>query len=302
MPKEITHWMLAEQALQSLPRGSRLRTTISEHRDAYLGGAVLPDTLAHIFRGPFHPKARQLGQRFHDQEGNSYAPLITAELQFPDGIPAPLLSCLLGVVSHMEADIALHPWVYAATGDGGIGEHYRLETAIDVHFIRKGAAPAERRLDRLMSPCAREALVTAAGVLFDREAELPRRALEQSLELHCRFQGMYDQTLWKLSMKVLGKVCGSPYKEQRQLFYPVRKSKVELVPAGDAGDWLDPESGQLRSETLEDLAQKAVEKTVEIFRRIEETGSFATALADHHGPNLLTGLPGVVKHKSQEGG
>ena len=298
MPKELTHWMLAERALASLPNGCRVQRTISQHRKAYLGGAVLPDTLAHIFRGPFHPTARVLSQRFHDARGNSYAPLIRAERRFPDGMPAPLFSCLLGVICHMEADMALHPYVYAATGSA-IGEHYRLETGIDLHFLQRGAAPAHRRLDRLLCSSTKEVMVNAAGLLFAPDGELPRRALEHSLALHCRFQAMYDRTLWKLAVRVLGTLCGSPFKEQRHLFYPVRAAKGGMVEAGGDGAWRHPESGELRNASLDELACEAVERTVAVFRRIEAAGTLEEALSAPPGANLLTGLHGVVKGESE---
>ena len=287
--------MLAERALAGLPDGGRLQRIIVQHRNAYLGGAVLPDTLAHIFRGPFHPTAGSLSHRFHNAGGNSYAPLIRAERRFPDGIPSALFSCFLGVICHMEADMALHPFVYAATGNAGIGEHYRMETGIDVHFLQLGAAPAHRRLDRLLCASSKEAMLTAAGFLFDPEGELPRRALEHSLALHCRFQARYDRLFWKLAVRVLGRVCGSPFSEQLHLFYPLRASREGMIGAGGNSKWRHPESGEMKRTSLDDLAREAVERTAAIFRRIEAAGTFAAALDTHPGANLLTGLHGVKK-------
>jgi len=295
MPKELTHWMLAERALEALPSGSRIAGIIAGHREAYLGGAVLPDTLAHIVSGPHHPAARLLSKRFHNPPGNSYQPLISAEARFPDGLPEALLSCFLGVISHMEADIALHPYVFAATGGAGIGEHYRLETALDVRFLARGKAPAQRRLDRLLGASTREVLVSAAGLLFDPDGALPRQALERSLALHSRFQSMYDRTFWKLAVRLLGRVCGSPFREQRHLFYPLGKAKIGKPEAGPERGWRHPETGELESAAPDELARQAVERTVGLFLRIEAAGSLGAALAAHPGANLLTGLPGIIK-------
>jgi hypothetical protein len=295
MPKELTHWMLAERALAGLPGGSPVRGMVARHREAYLGGAVLPDTLAHIFRGPYHPTARILGLRFHDAPGNSYQPLIRAEERFPEGLPPALFSCFLGVICHMETDLVLHPYVYAATGSAGIEEHYRLETAIDLHFLQRGAAPAQRRLDRLLGSSTREVLVSAAGLLFDPEGELPRQALELSLALHCRFQSMYDRTFWKLAVRLLGRLCGSPFREQAHLFYPLARSGGGMIKVGHDGQWRHPETGELKSASLDELAREAVERTVAVFLRIETAGTFAAALVTPPGANLLTGLHGVEK-------
>jgi hypothetical protein len=256
---------------------------------------VLPDTLAHILSGPYHPTARILGHRFHDAPGNSYQPLISAEARFPDGLPPALFSCFMGVISHMEADMTLHPYVYAATGCAGIGEHYRLETAIDVHFLGGGSLPVQRRLDRLLGASTREVLISAAGLLFDPDGELPREALERSLALHSRFQSMYDRTFWKMAVRLLARLRGAPFREQRHLFYPLRRSRGVLVGAGKEAEWRHPETGELQNASLDDLARQAVERTVAVFLRIEEAGSLAAALAAPAGANLLTGLHGVGK-------
>jgi hypothetical protein len=294
MPKELTHWMLAERALDGLPDGSRVAGIITRHRGAYLGGAVLPDTLAHLCHGPDYPTARLLSRRFHDATENSYLPLISAERHFPEGLPPALFSCFLGVISHMEADVALHPYVYAATGNAGIGEHYRLETAIDMQFLRDGSAPAQRRLDRLLDSGTREVLVSAAGLLFDPEGELPRLALERSLQLHCRYQSLYDRTLWKMAVRLLARLWGAPFREQRHLFYPLRGSNGEKSRECEKG-WRHPETGALEHSSLDDLARGAVERTVQLFLRIEAEGTLAAALATYPGANLLTGLHGVKK-------
>jgi len=297
MPKELTHWMLAERALEALPSGSRIAALIGRQREAYLGGAVLPDTLAHLLRGPHHPAARRLSRRFHDAPGNSYQPLIGAEARFPEGLPEPLLACFLGVISHLEADVALHPFVYAASGSAGIGEHYRLETAIDVKLLAQGRGPTPRRLEGLLGAPTRELLVSAAGLLFDPDGELPRQALERSLTLHCRFQSLYDRTFWKLAVRLLARLCGSPFREQRHLFYPLRKGicQAGMLEAGEHGGWRHPETGELESATLDGLVRLAVERTVAVFLRIEAAGTLGAALASPPGANLLTGLPGVKK-------
>src|ERR1039457_4149630 len=150
MPKELTHWILAERALAGLSNDSRLRELIRIHHDSYLGGAVLPDTLMHLCRGPHASTALDLATCFHDTTGNSFAPLIRAEQRFPDGLPPATLACLLGVITHMQADIVFHPFVYALAGTAGIGRHYRIETEMDVHFLQSGAIPPVRHLADLM--------------------------------------------------------------------------------------------------------------------------------------------------------
>jgi hypothetical protein len=294
MPKEMTHWILAQATACELGSDSRLAGIIRKHRSAYLGGAVLPDTLLHLFRGPYARPALKLAHDFHDAYGNSFAPLIRVEANHAGGLPDDLLACLLGVASHMLADIVFHPFVFALSGTHDIGQHYRMETALDVHFLRRGTIPPVRRLTEVVTSETRAALIKTAGMLFDPGKELPEQALEQALALHCRFQGMYDRTGWKIAALILGHLCGSPFREQRHLFYPLGESGNEYVDyLGGVTEWNHPVSGDLISSSIDDLARETLQRSVAIFSSIEERGSLAAALSDCPGANLLTGLHGI---------
>lgn len=292
MPKELTHWIMAERALEGLG-GAPLAETIRPNHSLYLAGSVLPDTLLHLFRGADSGAALRLADRFHDPEGNGFAPFIGAEAAHGAPLPPPLLACLLGVISHMVADATFHPWVYSQCDSSDMGLHYRLETAMDVHFLQLTPPPA-RRLAELITDDGR-VLVDAMAMLFDPGGELPRDALERALSLHCRFQGMYDRFWWKLAALLLGSLPGSPVREKRQLFYPLdpagRKHRrlVESVTR-----WRHPVDGDVRHSSLDDLAAIAVQETIATFERIQERGTLAAALESPPGANLLTGKAGVT--------
>jgi Zinc dependent phospholipase C len=299
MPKELTHWMLAEQSLAGLEDTSRLSVLIRENRALYLAGAVLPDTLLHLYFGAHGPTALALAHRFHDTDGNSYAPLIRIEEKYgAEGLPAGLLACLLGVLSHMEADIVFHPFVYAHSGVGDIGRHYHVETALDCHFSRQGSVFAAQRLDALVTPAILAELVTAGSLLFDPEGELPRQALEQALGLHCRIQAMYDSTFWKLAARLLACLPVPLLKHARHLFYPLIRSGSD--PAELFGTWRHPVTGEERTETPDDLADKVVRRTVALFQRIGTEGGLKEPLSTSPGENLLTGLYGVRRQEMKE--
>jgi hypothetical protein len=300
MPKELIHWILADRALDGLKKESRLRGLILTHRDCYLGGAVLPDTLLHLFRGPCAAQALELAARFHDTAGNSFAPLIRAEQRRPDSLPPALMACLLGVVTHMVADIVFHPFVYSQSGSNDIGLHYRCETDMDVHFLQNGATPPVRHLSDLVTPTSRPALIEAAALLFDPEGLLTRQALEHALELHCRFQGMYDRTFWKLAVRLASFLAGVPFRKQRHLFYPLTKMYQGRFGGGIA-EWRHPVSGELQRTTLQQLAEAAVLRIIALFNHIESKGSIASALESNPGENLLTGMHGACLHEPGSG-
>jgi hypothetical protein len=233
-----------------------------------------------------------LAHRFHDTPGNSFAPLVRAGQHCPNGLPPAILACLLGVISHMLADITFHPFVYARTGTERIGRHYQLETDMDVHFLNSGAVPPVRLVSTLVSPLTRPILIETCALLFDPDSALPRRALEHALDLHCRVQGMYDRIFWKLAVQLTALLAGAPFTEQRHLFYPLSSTQADRFGA-ESIEWQHPVSGELRLTSLEQLADEAVGRMVSLYELIESSGSLSTALESRPGENLLTGLHGA---------
>jgi Zinc dependent phospholipase C len=298
MPKEMTHWVLAERSLAALSSDSSLRAIIRDHHETYLGGAVLPDTLLHLIRGPYTKTALELAHRFHDSAGCSYTPLIAAERRYPDGLPPDLMACLLGVIAHMQADIVFHPFVYAQSGTDDIGRHYQVETGIDCHFMCQETAPVVKRLSELLSPAVHDALITVCSLLFDPEGLLPHTAIDQALKLHCRFQAMYDRTHWKLAVRLAAHLAGPPFDRQRHLFYPLTGRRGTGSSGNDAVEWRHPVSGRSRRTSIEELAEEAVQRIKAAFERIETAGSLSLALTGSPGENLLTGMHGACLPKT----
>jgi len=297
MPKEFTHWMLAERTLAGLDVNSRLHELLRTHHALYLTGAVLPDTLLHIFYGPHSPAALRLAQQFHDTSGNSFAPLIRYEQADRDELTPPRLACVLGVISHMLADIVFHPFVYYHGGGQDMGRHYRTETAIDLYFIRQGAIPPLQHLKSLLNREKTGETVAVCARIFDPDHLLPIQSHEQGLALHSRIQGMYCSGFWNRVARLLALLPVPLFKQAQHLFYRVVAAGDDALFFADA--WRHPVSGDPRSQSLDELAETAVERTLTLFRRIEESGSLAAALTEMPGENLLTGLHGVTQSAMQ---
>jgi hypothetical protein len=289
MPKELTHWILAEQARSRLNEKSRVARVIRDHHSLYLAGAVLPDTLMHLFKGEYSSVALSLANSFHDPEGDSHDPLVRVEERFREGLPPHLLACLLGVISHMLADIAFHPFVFAVTGTD-IGGHYRLETGIDLYLLQQGFLPPVRHLSELVSPPVREHLIEAASLLFDPDRKLPQDVVAMALHLHCRYQKMYDSPFWQIAARVRGCFPVLQYRRQQHLFYPLLGMKCEI---DNQGNWRCPFTGEQRSETVSDLAEAAVHLMLRLFERIDSHESLKKAFEGEAGANLLTGRHGI---------
>ncbi len=292
MPKELTHWIIAQRACDGMAADSRIGTIIRENHRIYLAGAILPDTLLHLFRGPHAAAALALAHRFHDTGGNSYGPLIAAERHHRGELPPPFLACLLGVITHMQVDMAFHPFVYAQASADDMGGHYRIETAIDVHFLEHGFVPPTRLVADLVDSSTYPHLLDALAQLFDPDTTLPRPVLEHALRLHCRFQSLYDRTVWKLAIRLLARLAGAPFRDQQHLFYPLASSKKTDI-FGRIAEWRHPCSGNLMRSTLDQLADEATTNIVKMFNSIENEGKLSTPLESVPGANLLTGMHGA---------
>lgn len=283
--------MLAEKSLEQLESTGALQELIMAHSNLYLAGAVLPDTLLHLFYGPWSKQALMLACQFHDTADNSFMPLIKAETKFPHGMPAPLMACLLGVICHIQADVVLHPFVYAKSGVEDMGRHYHVETAIDCHLVQSCRMRSGRRLVEMVQPANCKDILAALSLLFDPGATLPEAVLKQALQLHCRLQSLYDNTFWKLAVRGLALLPIHFFRQNRHLFYPLlHGAKADSTLAGQ---WRHPVTAEQMNKSLDDLLKEAVSSTVAVLRRIEQSGSLADALIYPPGGNLLTGMYGV---------
>lgn len=296
MPKELTHWIIAQRSLDALDHGSETSILLREHYHLYLAGAVLPDTLLHLVRGPDTVVALDLADLFHDTGKNSYAPLISFEENSKEPLSPETKACLLGVLCHMQADIVFHPFVHSISGWDDIGRHYALETEIDCCLLRNGAEPPVRLMKEIGSAERLEIAEEVCRMLFDPQGRLSQGGVADALELHCKYQGMYDTLFWKMLMSVCGILPFKNLRQQRHLFYPLLGADRKKTLAGE-GSWEHPVTGHLQKTTLKDLADLAVSRTAAFFTQFDGQKTFKSILEDARGENLLTGLYGVQKKK-----
>lgn len=288
MPKELTHWAAAWAGLMRLPPDSPLRRSLETNKSCYLMGAVLPDTLLHFLGGPYRKTAFGLADRFHSSTNNSYLPLINFLDSRENGSITPAVEAtLLGIACHMEADILFHPFVYGIS-DCNMAIHYRVETELDLWFLRKGLIPPVFRVSELLKTnLFQNAIMLLSGV-FDPDGQLPESAISKSLENHAMFQSMYYNPAWVLTAKLLAMIPGTPVKNWQWLFYPFfwKSGQDRDWPAS----WREPATGKTRNDTPEQLFEAAATRISAILTETERSG-LKSAFSKQPGENLLTGLP-----------
>lgn len=303
MPKELTHWWLAAQAQHRLPPNSPTRHLLAVQQHAYLSGAVLPDTLLHLVLGRWSATALRLAHVFHQPAGNSYAPLVRfVEQQVqrsgvkrqktasdsssgPWTLDPAFIACLVGIAAHIEADIVFHPYICALSGND-IGQHYRYETELDLWLLKGERKPPVWRLKRLLTRQVSDVAVTVAQAVFDPGGELPPEAIRKALQLHSFIQGMYGSPGWQLLTGCLALLPVAGLRSRQNLFYPFNWRRGRSLHWPDR--WLEPATGQMRHDTPEKLAEKAVERIGGLLFRVDQLG-LLNAFKEQPGENLITG-------------
>lgn len=285
MPKELLHWWLADEALRTLPLGSTVRQQLSSQQEAYLVGAILPDTLLHLVVGRWSAAALAAAQRFHEPCGNSYTPLVqyVGLLQQNDLLQPATIACLLGIAAHMEADIVFHPLICSLARDD-IGLHYAIETELDLWLLGAGRKPPLTRLRSVLTPAAAGAAIASMQGVFDPAGILPASALHQALQLHALLQGMYGSPGWQLLAALLALLPHPFLRSRHRLFYPLQWRHGKTI------DWSQRFSRAQGKQTPEELAERAVERIAGLLLAVEELGLLA-ALRGQAGENLVTGEP-----------
>lgn len=308
MPKELTHWWLAAQALHQLPGESPIHQLLAAETPAYLTGAVLPDTLLHLVFGPASSTALRLAGVFHEPPGNSFTPLVRfveqqhhnpePDLQANASSPAPcplpfgpaLCACLLGVASHMLADIVFHPYICARSGND-IGQHYRYETELDLWLLQTGRKPPVRRLKEVLTESAADAAVAVSKGLFDPAGELPPKAFRQALQLHKVIQGMYGSPGWQLLALGLSVLPVPFLRSHHKLFYPFGRQRGRSLSWPD--HWVHRATGRTEHQSPDQLADAAVNRMVQLLKNVDAVG-LREALTKQPGENLITGMPALT--------
>lgn len=294
MPKELSHWWLADEAVRLLPPNSQIRQLLEQHQSHYLIGAVLPDTLLHLVYGPWSSTALALAHHFHTPQESSYAPLIRYQetAQQTNDLSPQLTACLLGIATHIEADIVFHPFVCALAGDN-IAKHYATETELDLWLLGTGRRPPVLKLKQLLNHQSHQTALRTVQGIFDPDEKLPPAIIERSLQLHALIQGMYGTLGWQILAACLAALPIPFLRNCHNLFYPFfwQRGRSPAWPK----QWQSPADRMAHNETPDDLAAMALERIVSLLQEVEEQG-VAAALSRRPGENLVTGISPLCAH------
>lgn len=159
MPKEITHWLIAEETARRLvscsdadsPDDDTTKTALEAFPVLIHLGALLHDVLYYVRSGKADVgRCTKLANALHGADGEDTFGLLRDLLSFrhstiQGGGEGALRAFLLGALTHICTDAVFHPYIYYTAGNyveksthfQAWYNHRALESAIDLAFCRE---------------------------------------------------------------------------------------------------------------------------------------------------------------------
>lgn len=308
MPKEITHWTIAEKIYLFMDDDSFLKTVIRRHKNLYLVGAVIFDTPFYLFFGKMAPVLNQLAGSIHDTAGNSYRPLINAFAFHGKNLPGPVLALNLGILTHIHCDSIFHPLVYyfsgtdkenSTTGKAARIRHHTLETYLDLYYRARFQLKNKGLMKNLIRHLEIDIsqLVTILSVMFPQASAETWTAMHEAIQRHIRVQQLFDNNPVKIVLNLLNRLPGIDVQEYLSNFYPMHHPRGDLLFNRPVA-YRHPVTGVYFQHTIKDLETRCINETAKRFEKIKD---FDPPYLSQYfqricrGPNLNTGMIGVNK-------
>ncbi len=303
MPKEITHWILAEKVYRHLDDASPLKKIIVSHKNLYMAGAVIADTP--FYSGVYEKSGgvtEQSGQKFHDNPLNSYEPLTRVVAHYAPEIPEDVLSLLLGIVSHIHADSSFHPLVYYLSGFNTPDKkkkastiHHTLEAFLDIYYIERFQLQNKGFFSEVLNNIEMEErrFMSILSHLFSIE----QTRIKKAVKIHSLIQKRFDENIVKILLRLLNAIPGADLEFYLSSFYPLRRPESDSMFRYPFY-YRHPVTGEEFRHSVKDLEKKMIQETLKVFGFIEsgmEKNAVAEAFFQLKGPNLYTGMVGAGK-------
>jgi hypothetical protein len=294
MPCLFAHYLTAQAAMRRAPR-EIVAAALGPNMSSYRLAAQGPDILFYYKALPWQhsDEAIRIGFKMHEHDT---AATFACGLEYVrDGEPSDrnaALAYLCGLSTHLCLDAEAHPWIFYWTGDISEGapqadraralhRHNVLETAIDAILVAEAAGAARSdwlRRQRIMAVSRPQA--TAIGRLYEHvlrevhgETFTAAQVREAIRDMTRVFDLLTDRR--RPRTRAMGLVA-APFDRDhfiRDSVYPAVPDAVSADLFAQAHEWrlpIDPEV--LRSESFDDLMERAVQRSTECVVAIARAG------------------------------
>ncbi len=306
MPKEITHWTLAETAFRRMRDASPLKRIIESHKNLYFCGAVILDSPFYVQWGKGAAGIRDRAERIHDTAQNAFECFLPI-LKNPDFLSMEsVVSLLAGITTHIFSDAAFHPFICHFSGTTRTPDknlrrkaqtrHHTLETYLDFFFAARGIFSTNTTFGRFFNAVeiSRSAFMELLSRIYGTGRTVDRVMAKKSVYMHAVLQALFDQKTLKGMLDALNLLPGINLDTTLASFYPCRKPRSEALFSRPLS-YRHPVTGEARYVPVQVLEREALASIQNVFSAIEPWVLLkppGQGLEDLHGPNLYTGMTG----------
>lgn len=301
MPKEITHWIVADRIYRQMG-DCPLKTCLTENISMYYIGSVAPDT-PYYLAGKHHDLFQGLASRLHGINGeNTYEPIYMSVKSYPSTIPRPVFAFLCGVITHIMIDSSFHPLVYYLTGDyhdkdpvkrlNAIANHRRWESELDIYMSDNFCIQDPGWLKRTLNDAgiSRDELLDCLCLLYFMNPGACRRQVKKALTLHAVWTSNAANRPLYLAYKLAGLFSRGRLKPVLALFYPTRINREYYKQ-----EFIYHHAGlnEQRSESIMEIEKRAIDSCLELlmaWKYLPGPEEIAIFLKGLRGPSLETGV------------
>ncbi len=277
MPKEISHWYLANRVKSNLPTDSVFFEPVHTCENLFFLGAVVPDMPFYYLLGPRAGRIQAAAEPFHGSDSQALTPvLFFLDRMRQTTVDAGALSLGAGILCHILADTLFHPLVYYYSGmprihPGATARHRQFETALDLYFLHQTRTPARTRLGRILSETevTRKKLLGYLGMLFGLDRPGDTTCLEYAVRSHVFYQALFQK---KGVYRMLSGLNSGGHRfldVALSLFYP--DDGKETSPFFHRlFQYQDPDTGQACRTRISDLARETETATLSVLTRVSD--------------------------------
>ncbi len=304
MPKEVTHWLIAQQVAKSL-KGTSAGQAAEAFPNCLLLGAILHDA-PYYARGRWRGTMSVIADAIHGKGHDVFALLESvAATSAETEQSGPTLSLLIGMISHIAADSCFHPLIYHETGNyddpdpvrrtRAVQLHRRFETILDVYLAGTLKNIKTFSLKKIIRECEHDipALLLNAFMETADEFDCPElpEGMLYSLRNFARMQSLYANPLITRILQTLYPCLPAGMREITSLFYLPRF--IRLAPElHDQWTISDPETGGQRSVTIRELYSNSVQLAIDLCQKIIPASNTLPDAASLPHSNPEYGAPG----------
>ena len=310
MPKEITHWTLAEKALSKINNDSVLKKIILKHKNLYLTGAVIMDTPSYVFCSRDSKIMNQLAREIHNQTNNSFKSITRIFCNYSPQVPDDILSLVCGIITHIIVDGSFHPFICYFSGRKLLNEkkrnnqpvirHRFIEIYIDYYYIKKMSLKTKRLFSKILKNIEmdRKQFLDILLIFFGIKEDINISRIKKALKYHAIGKHLFYKSSLRFILQIINIIPGLDLEFYISLFYPSLKYKTLSIFCNPI-EYLHPVTGKKFKLSLDDLEAQTTQEIVEVFQNIEShlnKRSFAKMFSYINVPNLSTGM----KNKKKE--